>query len=720
MRNRRHRSLPKSSHTFSSRLEEMKTYEYLNNLINSRFLSQRTAALFNMSASLLGKELTLSLLKETCPEVSKDKELQEWADCQRLDERLPPWILIRFLKEGVGATLSRRKKEIGTFEPDLKRRINYIQNLFGLTDEEVEILIFCFLRESCPVLDDNLDNKDAVGSFSSLPFFRGHGHAPIGIEKSRFIKAISEGNLIKAHLIDLGCSSRVTISDWPTEYISGVSKENKFFTKENDTALNTSDFSLAEEDLTVLNTLMKSRDGHNILFYGAPGAGKTSFAKSLAKEYGKELLIVKIPESDEHKDRLQAIYATINIADRKKTIVLVDEADEVLNSADSIFFKGKTNKSWINNVLESHKKKIIWITNRSDQIDRSTMRRFSFSIEFRKLDSQKRLKVLGHELEKKGMEKFFSDVELQDLCKTYSVDAGGIVNAIKAAGVSKRTGKDAAMRRIKTVLRSHEKATGVKSIEKNEKKFSDYSLNGLNTSLPPEDIISAVRQYVMLREKEPVKYNLPFTILLYGPPGTGKSEFVYYLGNLLKKEVLLKRCSEIQSMWVGQTEKNIAGAFSDARETDRLLFFDEADSFLYPRKDANHSWEKNFTNEILTQMESFRGVVVFATNDIEGLDHASLRRFRFKIEFMPLTCEGVLSFYETMLQPLVSGSNAITEEQKEKVGAIKNLTPGDFAVVKSQCLFMEHGSIHHEMLIKSLMNEAGYRGNPNKKIGFYF
>ena len=90
-------------------------------------------------------------------------------------------------------------------------------------------------------------------------------------------------------------------------------------------------------------------------------------------------------------------------------------------------------------------------------------------------------------------------------------------------------------------------------------------------------------------------------------------------------------------MWVGETEQNIASAFRDAQENNKILFFDEADSFLYPRRDAFHSWEKSFTNEILTQLESYRGIVIFATNDINGLDNASMRRFRFKVEFKPLT-----------------------------------------------------------------------------------
>jgi SpoVK/Ycf46/Vps4 family AAA+-type ATPase len=203
-------------------------------------------------------------------------------------------------------------------------------------------------------------------------------------------------------------------------------------------------------------------------------------------------------------------------------------------------------------------------------------------------------------------------------------------------------------------------------------------------------------------------------------PGTGKSEFVYYLGHVLDKDVVLRRCSDIHSMWVGETEKNIANAFREAQENNSVLFFDEADSFLFPRKDALRSWEKNFTNEILTQLESYMGVVVFATNEIEGLDHASLRRFRFKVEFRPLTPEGILHLYGTMLQPLLSEERNLTMTEQEELKSIKNLTPGDFAVVRDKYTFIDVKTITHRQMIKALMDEVRYKNDKNIIIGFNY
>ena len=174
----------------------------------------------------------------------------------------------------------------------------------------------------------------------------------------------------------------------------------------------------------------------------------------------------------------------------------------------------------------------------------------------------------------------------------------------------------------------------------------------------------------------------------------------------------------IQSKWVGETEKNIAEAFVEAQASDSILFFDEADSLLYPRKEANRSWEKSMTNEILTQMDSYSGIVVFATNDVDGLDHAAFRRFQFKIEFLPLTSDGNIKFYNSILKPLISKNNILTDKDINCIQDISNLTPGDFAIVKEQCTFMNQLKLSHQQLIDLLLSETRHKESERKITGF--
>ena len=95
-----------------------------------------------------------------------------------------------------------------------------------------------------------------------------------------------------------------------------------------------------------------------------------------------------------------------------------------------------------------------------------------------------------------------------------------------------------------------------------------------------------------------------FSLCLQGPPGTGKSALVRYLAERLGLEVVQKRASDLMSMWVGKTEKQIAEAFAEARDSGAFLVFDEADSLLADRRFAGRSWEVSLVNEMLTWMEN--------------------------------------------------------------------------------------------------------------------
>src|SRR5208282_5232734 len=101
--------------------------------------------------------------------------------------------------------------------------------------------------------------------------------------------------------------------------------------------------------------------------------------------------------------------------------------------------------------------------------------------------------------------------------------------------------------------------------QNNTRSFESYSLEGLNATANLSDVVNAIKKNMNRNRTDLIMSGLTVSILLYGLPGTGKSEFVNYLGHVLGREVLLKRSSDIQSKYVGQTEKNIAAAFLDAQ-----------------------------------------------------------------------------------------------------------------------------------------------------------
>jgi hypothetical protein len=174
-------------------------------------------------------------------------------------------------------------------------------------------------------------------------------------------------------------------------------------------------------------------------------------------------------------------------------------------------------------------------------------------------------------------------------------------------------------------------------------------------------------------------------LCLYGPPGTGKSAFGRWLAEKLRKPFLLKKGSDLLSMYVGGTEANIAAAFEEAEREGAVLVFDEVDSFLQDRRGAQHSWEVTQVNELLTQMESFEGIFIATTNLMENLDPASLRRFDLKVRFdylLPHQAEAMLKSVCRNLGLPAPGRAAL-----RRVASLRDLTPGDFAAVMRQHRF---------------------------------
>jgi SpoVK/Ycf46/Vps4 family AAA+-type ATPase len=122
-----------------------------------------------------------------------------------------------------------------------------------------------------------------------------------------------------------------------------------------------------------------------------------------------------------------------------------------------------------------------------------------------------------------------------------------------------------------------------------------------------------------------------------GPPGTGKTICAEAIATSLGKKLLSVRYAEMESMWAGETPKNVAAVFRMATEEDAVLFFDEADAIASRRTTGNvqgYQRESNtVVNVLLKELESFNGVVIFATNLAVNFDPAFERRIRTHVLF---------------------------------------------------------------------------------------
>lgn len=118
--------------------------------------------------------------------------------------------------------------------------------------------------------------------------------------------------------------------------------------------------------------------------------------------------------------------------------------------------------------------------------------------------------------------------------------------------------------------------------------------------------------------------------LLYGPPGTGKTSIARVLAAEAACSFYPLKGSDLVSKWVGETERNIAGVFSRAREhVPAIVFLDEIDALAPARGLANNAAGDRWVNQLLQEIDGLGtqpGVFVLgATNRPDILDPALLR-----------------------------------------------------------------------------------------------
>jgi SpoVK/Ycf46/Vps4 family AAA+-type ATPase len=140
-----------------------------------------------------------------------------------------------------------------------------------------------------------------------------------------------------------------------------------------------------------------------------------------------------------------------------------------------------------------------------------------------------------------------------------------------------------------------------------------------------------------------------------GPPGTGKTICAEGIAHELGRKLLVVDYAEAESMWVGETPKNIVATFRAATEQNAVLFFDEADAIATRRSTGlalAHDRGNNLTvNVLLRELEAFNGIVIFATNLAANFDPAFERRIRTHVLFEMPGVEERARIWELQIHP---------------------------------------------------------------------
>ena len=381
------------------------------------------------------------------------------------------------------------------------------------------------------------------------------------------------------------------------------------------------------------------RRGVNIFVYGPPGTGKSQLAKVIARELGSPLFEVASEDEDgdpvDGEHRLRAFRAAQSFFAQRDALILFDEVEDVFNDGSSLFGRkstAQTRKAWIDRMLEDNPVPALWLSNSVACLDRAFVRRFDMVIELRVPPRKQRERVVrrlcGELLPADSIARI---VAADSLAPAVIARAASVVGAIR-----ERLLKNELPQAVERLIGNTLEAQGHEPLKRIDTcRLPDfYDPAFINASV---DLAAVAGGLATIKSGR---------LCLYGPPGTGKTAFGRWLAHFLGLPLHVKRASDLLSMWVGGTEKNLAAAFLEAEQEGALLLLDEVDGFLQDRRAARASWEVTGVNEMLTQMESFPGVFIASTNLMEGLDQAALRCFDLKVEFDYLRPEQSQALFE--------------------------------------------------------------------------
>lgn len=496
-------------------------------------------------------------------------------------------------------------------EPELPlfRNVELLGHLLGLTDTEKAVLTFFVALQAFADFNNIVSMQDSKVTKASVT------------RLFAILLGRSEGDIAailneEATLV----AARILWFDWDhsalenqMNLISGLSVAmlapnaseqelaDRFLKQTSAPTLDCSAFPhLAKDIATVtdyLSGVVGARTrGANVLLYGPPGTGKTEVAKAIAAALGVELYEVGFADTNGDPIKGTRRLAEFNLCQRllaqqRNAVLMFDEVEDVFESQHGLWFllggsdKGAGGgKAWINRTLERNPTPAIWITNDAD-IDPAYLRRFDYSVRFPIPPQPVRLGIAQRHL---------GNLEpppgwLERIAANEQTTPAQLEAAAKVARLVAKAGDLARAREV--VEQTLDRSATLLDQKRTPPRLASrtrYDLAFVNADLDVARIVARL------------KVRPAGTFCFYGPAGTGKSELARHIADEIGKPTLVRRASDILSMWVGGSEKNIARMFAEARQQDAVLVLDEADSFLADRRSARQSWEVTQVNELLT------------------------------------------------------------------------------------------------------------------------
>lgn len=588
--------------------------------------------------------------------------------------------------------LEKRSKQVKAPQP-LRRNVLKLSSLLGLSKIDCRILEFVVLSQNLLLLQCCLRSNEIGGSKREVANFFAQ---LFDLPEKEILHALSaNGMLVKSGV--LACSfDRFNSNVLEMLKVRPETLALQMFYEEIDAAkllrtvasssaspeLSWADYVHLAQPINTLRAYLKAalatkRKGANVFVYGPPGTGKTQLARVLARELACELFeVVACDEENDPisgEDRLRyCCMAQMLLQNNAASLILFDEIEDSISGDGFAFFRGHERRSHYgkaqkNQLLEENPVPTIWVSN-SHAFDPAFLRRFDVVLEMPVPPKKQRARILHS-----ACADLFSPSEIGWVAESESLAPAVVTRAASVARlVQDELGQAGARSAFELLVASTLEAQGHTPPRKHDP-------NRLPEVYDPAFLHTDTD---LSRVTEGLLRTRTGRLCLYGPPGTGKTAFGRFLAEQLGAPLHAKRASDLLSKWLGESEKNIARAFRSAEQEGGVLLIDEADTFLQDRRGAERSWEIALVNEMLTQIESFSGVLIVSTNLHDVFDQAAFRRFDLKVKFDFLKPEQAAKLLRRYCQ-----SAQLSEPSRDEMARVRRLarlTPGDFSTVMRQ------------------------------------
>ena len=373
-----------------------------------------------------------------------------------------------------------------------------------------------------------------------------------------------------------------------------------------------------------------------ISYYGPDEERLIDYGAALGSEMSRPLLMLNLNEF-EPADVLPLIRLALRDALLNRGILALRRIDKWIDS-------GGVFPASLGRMFDQWRVPVILLTSRPFVFSPNEFseKRLILRIPVKGLTGSQRFGVWKKALEGKTLSATFDDEALRTLAGQFTLNTAQIRSAIHAGlGIAAAEDRDldikdlyegarvSSMHHLSDLARKMETRYTLKDLVLPEKQAKEI-----------DALISMARNRSLVLDDWGIGKKLVsgrgISALFTGVPGTGKTLSAQAIAGELGLDLYRVDLSTIVSKYIGETEKNLERVFTEAQNSNVILFFDEADSLFGRRSDVSDSHDRYANIEVgylLQRIETYDGIVLMATNLGANLDEAFARRIHFIIDF---------------------------------------------------------------------------------------